>query len=393
MKQALTYFAPIQAHKQTYMKVETLDKSKEIYDEGKHLESLHMFLDGLGVDRKKYGNPEGTRFSIPHGSIVLDIEIEGDTFKIGTDFLRIPQENRIPMIRQVLQMNLEDLMLARFICRGDILRIEYSCPISLINTYKLYPLVRNICNTADEYDDIFCQEFGAERVYTPIITRYPDAELRRVYDAIQQIGREGIERVRELTDDRRHLMAWFMISATFIQIYHVAQPKGCLDADINKALVALDEQLPDSELVPRAVKTLEEILSRSYESIVADIYEAEMIISAKRRSSLKLLQNMTSNAYEAAAQAGQSGDYDAVYARLIHILYNAMRIMDMQDDLATVIESALKASSGKPIEEAALILYRAVDSIHEGEPEVTEVEPQGFFARLLRRIVKLFAQD
>lgn len=391
MKQGLTYIAPLRAHRQTYMKVETLDKSKEIFDEGKYLESLHLFLDGLGVNRKKYGNAEGTRFSIPHGSIVLDIEIEGETFKIGTDFLRIPTANRLAMMRQVLELNLQRLMLARFVRRGDILRIEYSCSVSQINTYKLYPLVSNICATADEYDDEFCHKFGAERIYTPVITRFSDEELRGIYDGIQQIGRQGIDNVREFTSDRRHLLAWFLISTTYMQLLYVAQPKGKLEADIEKAITGLDEDLPDPELVSRAIKTLEEILSRDYETLVADIYDAETIISPKSRSSLKRLQSMTSNAFEAAAQAGQSGDYESVYVRMLHVFYNSMRLMDMQDDLAQVISSALVAASGKPIEEAASILFEACHSIQEGEPKVTNTAPESWFVRIVRAIIEFFS--
>lgn len=391
MKRGLTYFAPIRAHQQTYMQVETLDKSKEIFDEGKYLASLHLFLDGLGVDRKKYGNAEGTRFAIPHGSIVLNIEIEGDTFKIATDFLRIPKANRLAMMRQVLELNLQRLMLARFVRRGDILRIEYSCSISQINTYKLYPLVSNICATADEYDDEFCHKFGAERIYTPVVTRFSDEELRGIYESIQKVGRQGIDNVREFTNDRRHLLAWFLISTTYMQLLYVAQPKGKLEADIEKAITDLDEDLPDPELVSRAIKTLEEILSRSYETLVADIYDSETIISPKSRSSLKRLQSMTSNALDAGAQAGQSGDYDTVYIRILHVFYNAMRLMDMQDDLAQVISSALIAASDKPIEEAASILFKACNSIQDGEPKVTNTAPESWFVRILRAIIGFFS--
>lgn len=391
MKRGLTYFAPIRAHQQTYMQVETLDKSKEIFDEGKYLASLHLFLDGLGVDRKKYGNAEGTRFAIPHGSIVLNIEIEGDTFKIATDFLRIPKANRLAMMRQVLELNLQRLMLARFVRRGDILRIEYSCSISQINTYKLYPLVSNICATADEYDDEFCHKFGAERIYTPVVTRFSDEELRSIYESIQKVGRQGIDNVREFTNDRRHLLAWFLISTTYMQLLYVAQPKGKLEADIEKAITDLDEDLPDPELVSRAIKTLEEILSRSYETLVADIYDSETIISPKSRSSLKRLQSMTSNALDAGAQAGQSGDYDTVYIRILHVFYNAMRLMDMQDDLAQVISSALIAASDKPIEEAASILFKACNSIQDGEPKVTNTAPESWFVRILRAIIGFFS--
>lgn len=391
MKRGLTYFAPIRAHQQTYMQVETLDKSKEIFDEGKYLASLHLFLDGLGVNRKKYGNAEGTRFAIPHGSIVLNIEIEGDTFKIATDFLRIPKANRLAMMRQVLELNLQRLMLARFVCRGDILRIEYSCSISQINTYKLYPLVSNICATADEYDDEFCHKFGAERIYTPVVTRFSDEELRDIYESIQKVGRQGIDNVREFTNDRRHLLAWFLISTTYMQLLYVAQPKGKLEADIEKAITDLDEDLPDPELVSRAIKTLEEILSRSYETLVADIYDSETIISPKSRSSLKRLQSMTSNALDAGAQAGQSGDYDTVYIRILHVFYNAMRLMDMQDDLAQVISSALIAASDKPIEEAASILFKACNSIQDGEPKVTNTAPESWFVRILRAIIGFFS--
>lgn len=393
MKYGLTYISPVLGSRQSDLRIDLLDKSKDLHEAGQYVDALKMFMSGLGPDlASRYSSEDGRRFVVPHGSIVVTIDFTGDTFDVSADFLRIPEESRVAMLRQVLYINVRQLMLARFVTEGDVLRIKYSCPIDQTHPYKIYPLLGNICSIGDMYDDEFCTKFGAERIYTPQITPYTPSEVARIYADIQRVGRETLGIVREFVNDRMYSAAWYLISTSFMHIMYLASPKGQLEADLDKAIERLDEELPVTERVARACNDLEEILSRTEDQIAQGLYHTETLISPKSRSSLHDIQEHLENAYEDASKAIQSGDSDRVVVRLLHAIYNAYRLWDIQDDLNRLFARILSQASGKPIDEAARILYIPIDRLMEGE-DIDEIETVesgsglwGWFRSLLAKL-------
>ena len=175
MKQTPIFVAPVLGSTQSKVNTELLEQSVERYGEGKHLEAFHLLLDHLNPEfRAKYGNADGTEFSIPHGSILVNIRIAGGQMHISADFLEIPEKGRVAMLRQVADLNINRLMLPRFRKEGDLLKMEYECPMAQSHPHKLYFVLRNICHVGDRYDDEFCSKFGAKRTYEPRITPYSD---------------------------------------------------------------------------------------------------------------------------------------------------------------------------------------------------------------------------
>lgn len=74
MKQTPIFVAPVLGSTQSKVNKELFEQSVERYGEGKHLEAFHLLLDHLNPEfRTKYGNADGTEFSIPHGSILVNI--------------------------------------------------------------------------------------------------------------------------------------------------------------------------------------------------------------------------------------------------------------------------------------------------------------------------------
>src|SRR5688572_33194332 len=46
----------------------------------------------------KFGNPEKTNFSIPHGSIIVDIEVTNTEFIVKAPFLGLPEGPKVPLM-------------------------------------------------------------------------------------------------------------------------------------------------------------------------------------------------------------------------------------------------------------------------------------------------------
>ena len=120
MKQTLTFVPSTIASTQSKMNVDAFDASLDAFDKKEYLKSFHTLLDYINPEfRSKYGNSEGTQFTIPHGSIMVNIRIEDEMLKIDAPFLALPEKNRVAFMRQVATLNMNNLILAQIVLKDD----------------------------------------------------------------------------------------------------------------------------------------------------------------------------------------------------------------------------------------------------------------------------------
>mgnify|MGYP003253756937 FL=1 len=370
MKQTLIYVPPVVDSTQSSIHIEDFEKSVDLYNQGEYLQAFHCLLNYLNPDfRAKYGNLEGTEFHIPHGSILVHIYVKENAFRINADFLTLPEKGRVAMLRQVADLNINRLMLPRFVKDGDSLRMEYSCPLSQSHPHKMYFVLQNICHIGDKYDDEFCTKFGATRCYEPKVTPYPQEEVDRIYEGLQKLGRETLEVIKEYDADRKYGYSWNVLDTTFYQISYFARPQGQLLNDLDKAVDDMDAELPTAEVVAKGKAFLEKLLALSKEELAADLYFVDTLVSTKRRSSLKNMQENFISVYKEATEAIQTENYERSAVRLLYIFYEAYFYNDMQDDINVIISRALSKASGRSMEDASEVLYNAMDKIMEGDLE------------------------
>ncbi|WP_294586932.1 hypothetical protein [uncultured Bacteroides sp.] len=370
MKQTLTFIPPVVDSTQSSIRMEAYEQSVDLYNQGEYMQAFHSLLDYLNADfRTKYGNADGTEFHIPHGSILVHICAKDGFFHISADFLNLPEKGRVAMLRQVADLNLNKLLLPRFVKDNDKLRMEYVCAFSQSHPHKMYFVLQNICHIGDKYDDEFCSKFGATRCYEPQVTPYPQEEVDRIYEGIQTLGHATLEALKEYNADRRYGYSWNVLDTTFYQISYFARPQGQLLNDLDKAVDDMDADLPTSEVVAKGKAFLEKLLALPKEKLAEDLYFVDTLVSTKRRSSLKNVQENFASVYKEATGAIQSESYEQSAVRLLYIFYEAYFYNDMQDDINAIIAKALRKASGLPVEEASEILYDAMDKIMEGDLE------------------------
>lgn len=227
MKQALYFIPPVVDAATSGVNMEKLVEARQLHEAGEHLAALHNYLDYLNPEfRKIYGNAEGTKFVIPHGSIIVNIEVRDGWFYTWADFLGLPEKGRVAMLRQLAELNSGRLMLARFVMADEKLQIEYHCPLQHTHPDKIRSLFRNICYVGDYYDDEFCSKFGATRIYEPQIRPYSPEDVQRVYEAFMKTSRKAIEDAAESVKARDYGEAWAQASMAFSQFEYYAQPRG-----------------------------------------------------------------------------------------------------------------------------------------------------------------------
>lgn len=386
MKQAPIFVPPLIASTESLISVDTLDEAKELHEQGKYIESIHKLIDGLGGNlRKKYGDADQRVFVIPHGTITIRIQISDEIFSISTEGVRLPQdERRIAMMRQLLDLNTRRLMLARFVKQGDVVQIEYHCPLAETHTYKLYSLINNICYIGKSFDEEFVGKFGAERLSSPQIRPYSTESIKRLLSALQTTGQSALSSASDFTNERNHNAAWAVLSTCLLQFLYYANPKGTLHRDIDQALTDLDDDLPTTEQVLRASTFISELLKRSEDELSKDLYYEEVLSSDKNASSLQSIRESFEAGYEEATKALQNSNHERALVRLLHIIYRAYHHYDMQEDINQILVKALRDASGKSIEKASLRLHQAVKYI------MVESDSLGQSITLWQRVVRFF---
>ncbi len=368
MKQTPIFIPPVTDSTQSSVCMEAYERSVDLYGQGAYLDAFHSLLDYLNAGfRSKYGNAEGTEFHIPHGSILVHIRIADNTVSVVADFLCLPEKGRVAMLRQVADLNLNELLLPRFVKEGEKLKMEYSCPLSQSHPHKMFYVLQNICHIGDKYDDEFCTKFGAIRCYEPQVTPYPPEEVERIYEAIQTVGKSALEALKEYDADRRYGYSWNVLDTAFYQISYFARPQGQLLNDLEKAVDDMDAERPIVEVVAKGKAFLEKLLATSREKLAEDLYFTDTLVSTKRRSSLKNVQENFQGVYKEAAEAMQSDNYERSAVRLLYAFYEAYFYNDMQDDISRILSKALKAAGGQTVEKASEMLYEAMDRIMDGD--------------------------
>lgn len=372
MKQTLTFNVSTISSTASKINVDAWDKSIDAFDKNEYNKSFEEFMNYLNPEfQKKYGNSAGTEFNIPHGSIVVNIKLENNQLKVTAPFLSLPEKNVTPLLRQVSALNFNNLNIAQIILKDEKLYFEYSCPIELINPWKIYYIFDEICVTGDKYDDEFVTKFGAERVYEPKITPYSEKTVDEVYSIIQQSCNECIDIVKYFETDRKYGNAWNIIATTLYKISYYAHPQGQLLNDLDKAIYEHDrEDIPLPEAVARGKQFIQKLKDTDKAKLAENLYYVETFIPPKRRSSIENIQSNFEKTYDNVSQAIKAEDYLYVCMMITYKFYEMYYYNNLQDDVNTVVVDAMQRSSAQSLDVAAPILYKAMNKIMEGDLSV-----------------------
>lgn len=374
MKQTLTFNPSTIASTASKLNVEAFDVSVEAFENQEYLKSFYALLDYINGDfRTKYGNVQGSEFNIPHGSIVVNIKLDDEKLTITAPFVALPEKGRIPVLRQVAGLNFNAMDLAMIFLKGDQLYFEYSCPIQLINPYKIYYILEEICRTGDKYDDEFETKFDAKRIYEPKIQPYDDATLENIYNALQLSCKECLDAVKYFESSRKYGFVWNIIQTTLLKFMYFANPQGQLLNDMQKAIREMDrEDIPLPEITAKGKAVVERLQKMTKEELAEDLYYAETFIPSKRRSNLQNIQENFEDCYKKVTSYLETGDNMTVCVMVTYKFYEMYYYNNLQDDVNNVVVKALQKSSALPWEQAAPILYQAMEAIMEDELDEEE---------------------
>ncbi|MCC8061751.1 MAG: YbjN domain-containing protein, partial [Rikenellaceae bacterium] len=377
-KQTLTYHAPTAASTASRIDQEVYDRCLEHFEKGEYTSALHALLDYIDPElRARYGNPAGTEFKVPHGSIIVGIRIDGDRLEIDAPFLGLPEKGRIPLLRQIAGLNTNVLDLSCILLRDKQFHFTYDCPLALTHPAKIYDVLYEICRTSNLFYDEFVNKYGAQRICEPEVKPYDAETVERIYNEIQQTCTECLDAVKGFETELKYGYAWNVLASALLEIVYSAHPQGQLLNELNKAISEHDrEDIPIQEVIARGKEAVQKIAGISREQLAGDLYFVETFVSDKRSPNLKNLQDNFEKTFDKATAALNSDNTMACCVLIVYKFYEMYYYNNVQDDVNAIVSEALRRTSAMPWDQAAPILHAAMKKIMEGEPDTGRFDLQ-----------------
>lgn len=381
MNQAMSFDRSFRGARESSVDPGYWDTVLNLYEKGQYKEAIVGIIHYVNPElAAKTGNADKTRFAIPHGSAMVYLEIDDQMLKVRAPFLSVAGANKIPLLRQVAQINFSPLNLARIVLEDDQLVFSYQCPIELAEPYKTYEVFREICVYADSYDDEFIRKFGAKWIQEPVIERYSQEEIGKSWNKIQDYIKEAQTYIEYFENKRNFGFCWDVLNITLMKIEYYAEPQGLYRNEIEKTMAFLQSTASVTDRVNRGKEFLRKLQSYNRQDFESDMYKIRSFIPYKYRSTLENIRSNFQETFDAAKKERESGDHIGATFSLQYIFLKLFFYNNVSAEYAEPLSAAMEKSSGKPWHEASGYLWKAMEIIMTGN--FNSGKKKGFFRSL-----------
>ncbi len=338
------------------------------WDQKNHKAAILGTLDYINREAvNKYGNPEKTEFKIPHGSIIIEIKITDTEFIVNAPFLGLPEGPKVPLLRQIAQLNFHPLKLSNVALENDRLTFEYKGPVDTCEPYKVYDILSEITYYADNHDDEFIKKFNAKRLYDPEVIFYDAQTVEKSWERFNAIVKECKDYIVHFETKRLPYFVWDIVSITLRKIEYYLSPQGFLRFELEKNVNdMMNQNLNINDKINRGKEFIEKLSTYDRKSFEADLYKPVIFVPYKTSSSLEnVKKSLESNLSRFNEEYNRQDLLGAAFTGL-YAIYDLFYIYDMQDDIRICLETALESSQGKTYSEACTIYKSTFDQIQSG---------------------------
>lgn len=344
-------------------------ETTQLFEEGKHLDSfLHLF-DYVDKDLiAKRGNADKTEFNVPHGSVIVNIKIAGDEVKVNVPFLKLPEKNKIPLLRRINEINFSPLNLASITLEGDELRFNYSTTLKMCEPWKMYYVFREICINADNYDDEFIDKFGAIRLREPNVEYFPEIKQDEIWNNFRSILEETKQYVNFFEDKRIPGFVWDALLQLFFTIDYLIAPQGEMRTNLEQVVSFMQNRnYSIQEKIDKGKNYFNELQNISKEKLCSNLYLSDVFIPVKNTTTIEQIRETFQNQYETAKKEMANNDFMGAALSIRYIFLYQFYYSYGPDDVMETIAQALEKSSGQPWDQAAGILWDAMNQVMNGQ--------------------------
>ena len=325
----------------------------KLFDEKQYAESFRMLMRYINEEAATRYEIAPNRWSIPHGSLVVDIALTEDGMvEITAPFVKLPAERRAPLLRQVLELNTRTLTLPRAVLKDDGFTFVYKTPLALAEPSKMYWVLYDICLNGDSFDDEYINKFGAVALREKEVTYLPDEQVERAWQIYQDTLTEAAGYADYYTGKRWYGYSFEIQGIGLMRIEHAVAPQGFLRTRLERSISHVWDHRSAEDISNILIREIEEFRSLDRATFAEDFYKTNFFVSAKRTAEMETCRKDMNRRWEWAKEDrahrnGQGVSICYLFAAYA-VLYNFFVPEILQEELVTT----LKAMAEKPWDEA-----------------------------------------
>jgi hypothetical protein len=365
MNNSPTYHGNLAGNFQSKMLTSHWTVATQAWDEGRYLDSFYAVLDYINPAlRKEYGNALQNKFSIPHGSVSVDITLHDHLVEIYTPFVDITGAIRVPLLRKVAELNFYPLELASILMKENQLYFTYNTTLDTCEPLKIYYVLKEICRTADRYDDDFREKFKTKNLVEPKVEFYPPQDISKAWDALTKIAAETLAYANYFDGKRWYGFTVDTLIIGLKRITFSAQPQGYLKNEIDRVLAEMvNENLTVADRIQYGRALLNNIVQGGIHSFAKNLYEVETFVPDKWSTSLETIQKNTADSLARVKQAQVDQNYIGACIQSLYFIYDLFYYNYVPGNVETIFNDALANAAGKDWKDAAGIITSSMQDI------------------------------
>lgn len=369
------YVKPFDSIEEPNIDVDIWQDAVDAFDDGNYKEGLVNLLNYMnsstlkGVDTTK-----DIHLTKMQGSAEITLSITDKTLKIEAPFLRVTDEtNMVALLRRVAEINFDLLDLAQIRLEDDVLVFRYESPLSTCQPNKIYTVLRNISFRADDYDDIFVEEYGASFYKEPERQMLTAEESKETLRQIREVLKNVDLYSEYFIEERQESYRWDIIVIALLRLSNMPYMQGKLRSELITNVERMyDGDIEFSQRVNKGLLYIKELQEHSDAYYEKSLYHVEQFISLRGRSSPQIIEEKMENHKETIDRMNESEDHMAasyfLYTIFLKLIYN----FNLDENYKKEIHKVLTEVSGKTTKEAAPILLKLYWDMYNVELDTEE---------------------
>lgn len=335
------------------------------WDEKRHLDSFYTLLDYINPKiRQNYANGSQTEFQVPHGSVVVNISLKNDNLEINCPLVDTSEAIQVPLMRKVAELNFHPLSLAQIKLAANKLTFHYNTTLDVSEPYKIYYVFKEICQTADRYDDEFREKFKAKNLVEPKVRNASASEVDTAWQQCSDIIKETQDYLVYFDSQR-----WYGSSLDFIiialkRIDLCIQVQGHLKNEIERVIGEMGNgNLNINERLVNGKKFLQQTLDQGKEVFAKNLYESDTFIPEKWRTSSEQVKKNIEATVNTVKKYHNDKNYIGSAIESLYLIYDLFYQNNMDKEVNDILLQALDKAAGQSWQDASGILLEGLQNV------------------------------
>ncbi len=330
----------------------------------------------------------------PHGSAEVRFSVRDGIFRIQSSFLRVPEQNKVPLLRKVAEINFAPLTLAQIVyseSEGGILYFFYEMPIELAQPNKVYDLIKEICIFADDFDDEFIKKYKASFYHSPMILPLSVEKREKVREQIQTYLQDASQYIQYYEAKRWDGYVLATIIQVLLSIVDNAYINGVLKTSIEEKIWMLkeDKNIDFSRKISIGKDFLAKLSKMPADEVKKDIFIAKKFISTKFRTTPKSAMEFLQTSTAGIEKDMEDNNFIGAFYQLKSAFLNLMYAYNLEPKIWNILTDSLFNASETSWDNGTQVLKETFDLIISGEVD-NQIDAsknefpkkKGFFAKL-----------